>query len=118
MIHGVCGVMRLYIQKIYKNNPTPSCYIIKDYSWITTQPLSGPYNVIRDTLVERYRGVKGISFTQLKIQMRRGHVKENKYLKLFDFYNRVKKYSLYFIGYGIFTFFLGVIFTILLSKNI
>ena len=118
MIHGICGIMRLYIQKRYRNNPTPNCHIIRDYSWITTQPLSASYNVIRDTLVERYRGVKGISFAQLKIQIRRGHVKENKYLKLFDFYNRVKKYSLYFIGYGVFAFFLGVVFIILLIKYI
>jgi hypothetical protein len=110
MIFGHCGIMRLYIQKRYKNNPMPDCYIVEDCSWISTKPLSTSVDIIKKTLIERYRDVQGICTLDLMRSMKKGNKYTNRaFLKFYYFYSRVKRYRKYILACIGFVFILGLL---------
>ena len=73
MVFGPCGIMSLYIQERYKNNPMPNCYIVEDCSWISTEPLTASSDVIKKTLVEKYRNVQGVYALKLMKSVKKGN---------------------------------------------
>ena len=66
MIWGNTGLIRVYIQDKFNYNRMPNCYIIKDYSWVSSKSLILSSNVVKSTLLRGYAGSKAISFDELK----------------------------------------------------
>jgi hypothetical protein len=72
MIWGPTGFLRMYIQKRFKNNPMPKCYVIKDYALISSKTLIADSDLIKSALLKHYRQINSISFSQLKKKIRTG----------------------------------------------
>ena len=105
--------MSLYIQERYKNNPMPNCYIVEDCSWISTEPLTASSDVIKKTLVEKYRNVQGVYALKLMKSVKKGN-KNKIFLKFSYLYNKFRQYFKYIFAYTGIVFLLGLLIGFLL----
>ena len=94
----------------------PDCYIVADCAWISTNPLSTSSNVIKETLITRYRDVQRVCVLDLMSIMKKGKMSTNKnLLKSYFFLKKVKQYFSYIIIYSVLLLILGILIGVGLS---
>jgi len=85
MITGQAGLLRLYMQKRYKQNKIPDYHIIKDYSYIDFPTYSIDENTMKEVICHSYRDIDSNDFNYFKKV-----IIKDKEPKIFKEYRRAK----------------------------
>jgi len=72
MLWGELGILRMHIQRRYKNNPMPECFVVSDYSGFSNKPLAISEDVAKEVLLNEYRDINRISFNELRAVFKEG----------------------------------------------
>jgi len=65
ILHSSLGLVRLYIQRRYKENPMPNVFVLSDYSFFSRRAINSNDDILKKTLLSTNRWFTSITFFQL-----------------------------------------------------